>query len=89
MSNERDGNWEVYRLDLETGEVERLTTNPDAQDGLPTVSPDGKYVAFMSDRGGVWRIYYVPIEGGEEPRLLSNIAGALPSWLEHAIQWVP
>ena len=86
MSNGRDGNWEVYRLDLADSALTRLTDNP-AQDGLPAVSPDGRYVAFMSDRGGYWRLWYVPIEGGEA-KLLGDIAGTLPSWLEHAIQWV-
>jgi Tol biopolymer transport system component len=66
--------------------IERLTTNP-YQDGLPAVSPDGNYVAFMSDRDGYWRLYYVPIEGGEA-QLLGDINGQLPRWLEHSVQWV-
>ncbi len=83
----RDGNWEVYRLDLLTGDLSRLTTDP-AQDGLPTVSPDGKWVAFASDRGGYWRIWVTPLAGGEAQPLL-KIEAVLTNWLEHAIQWIP
>jgi serine/threonine-protein kinase len=83
----REGNWEVYRLNLLTAGLTRLTTNS-AQDGLPTVSPDGKWVAFASDRGGYWRIWVTPLEGGEAQPLIT-IDGVLTNWLEHAIQWIP
>ena len=65
----------------------QLTTDP-AQDGLPTVSPDGKWVAFASDRGGVWRIWITSIEGGVALPLFA-VNGVLVNWLEHAVQWNP
>lgn len=61
----RNGNWDLYRVAVEDGSVMQLTESP-AQDGLPTVSPDGRYVAFASDREGFWRIYVVSIAGGPE-----------------------
>ena len=67
MSNGRDGNWELYRLDIATRAVTRLTDNI-AQDGLPAVSPDGRYVAFMTDRDGYWSLWYVPVDGGSPAR---------------------
>ena len=86
MSNGRDGNWELYRVALSDLSVTRLTEHL-AQDGLPSISPDGKYVAFMSDRDGYWRAWFVPIEGGEAYPL-AEISGELPQWLEHSIQWI-
>jgi TolB protein len=70
-----------------SGEIIRLTDRNPKQDGLPTISPDGKWVAFMSDRDGFWRLYYVSIDGGPV-HLLSDIYGQPLSWLEHTIQWV-
>jgi serine/threonine-protein kinase len=87
MSDGRDGNWEIYRLDLQTQTVTRLTTSP-TQDGLPSISPDGEYVAFVSDEGGVWRIWVTPLDGSAQPTPLMAIKGSLVNWLEHAIHWV-
>ena len=85
--SQRDGNWDVYRLELGIGSLLQLTNDP-AQDGLPAVSPDGKWVAFASDRDGYWRIWIVPSAGGEALPLLT-VNGVLTSWLEHALQWIP
>lgn len=42
-------NFEIFLLNLQTLEEERLTFN-DAFDGFPTISPDGNTVAFSSGR---------------------------------------
>jgi Tol biopolymer transport system component len=86
MSNGRDGNWELYLLDTIGRDVTRLTNNP-AQDGLPAISPDGQYVAFMSDRNGYWSMWYVPLIGGDATPL-SDIGQELPQWLEHSMEWL-
>lgn len=86
MSNSRSGNWDIYSTDYETQNIQQLTTDP-ASDGLPTVSPDGQHVAFLSNRDGAWKIWVMPILGGE-PQILASIRGGLPNWLEHAIHWI-
>lgn len=86
MSNGRHANWELYRYNVEDGSVNRLTDNI-AQDGLPAISPDGQTVAFMSDRAGYWQVWVIPMDGGDA-QPLTDIAGELPSWLEHSIQWI-
>ena len=42
-------NFEVYLMNLETGDQRRLTYN-DAFDGFPAFSPDGKLLSFASSR---------------------------------------
>ena len=85
-SNGRHGNYEVYALNTATRDVTRLTDHP-ANDGIPAVSPDGTWVAFLSDRGGRWQIWGVPISGGEAV-VLGDIAGQVGNWLDQQIQWV-
>jgi TolB protein len=86
MSNARDGNYEIYTVDATSREVTRLTDSP-AIDGLPTVSPDGRWVAFVSNRDGGWKLYAVPSTGGEA-RLVAPIVGNLDNFLEHSLEWV-
>lgn len=42
-------NWEIFMMDMETGKQTRLTYNP-GFDGFPSISPDGKLLAFSSGR---------------------------------------
>ncbi|MEM7538930.1 MAG: protein kinase [Chloroflexota bacterium] len=86
MSNGRDGNWELYRVDIANQSILRLTQNS-ARDGLPAISPDGQKIAFLSDRGGAWQIWVMSIDGSI-PQLLTDVEGDLSFWLEHSIQWV-
>jgi Tol biopolymer transport system component len=63
FTSSRDNNqYDLYLLTLnasgQTTGLTRLTTSA-AHDYLPTVSPDGKRVAFVSDRGGGNRDQYV------------------------------
>lgn len=85
-SNGRHGNYEVYALNAASGTVTRLTDHP-ANDGIPAVSPDGTWVAFLSDRGGRWQLWGVPITGGEAV-VLGEIEGQVGNWLDQQIQWV-
>ncbi len=60
----------------------RLTTDA-ANDGAPTISPDGKSVAFTSQRGDdkAPQLYVMPLGGGE-PRRLTKLATGVqsPKW---------
>lgn len=65
-----DQNWEAYMIDLDGSNLTNLSNSPTSFDGLPTVSPDGNWVAFVSDRDGKWGIWVVPRTGGEPEKLL-------------------
>jgi serine/threonine-protein kinase len=65
------GNSDVYRLRLPNGEPERLTTDP-ADDFTPSLSPDGREVAFHSWRSGSRDIYVMPLDGGPVQRVTSS-----------------
>ncbi len=81
----RDGNWEIYVVDLANPEPRRLTTNQ-ANDGLPAWSPDGQRIAFLSDRDGIWAIYLMNPDGSDQHQLVPT-GGTYKDWLSEQISW--
>jgi eukaryotic-like serine/threonine-protein kinase len=49
-------------------------------EGYGQFSPDGKWVAFMSDESGRFEIYVAPFPGPGGKRLVSVAGGATPRW---------
>jgi TolB protein len=80
MSLAKDGNSDIYVMDLKSRVVTRLTTNS-AIDTSPSYSPDGKKITFNSDRGGSQQIYVMDNDGRNQKRI-SNKGGnyATPVW---------
>ncbi len=87
----RDGNWEVYVVNLDGSGLKRLTENG-AQDGLPTWSPDGRSIAFVSNRSGNWAIWVMNADGTNQ-RKLFDLGGGYGSgeydWTRERISWAP
>ena len=92
----RDGNWEIYIVNADGSNLQRLTTNP-AEDGLPTWSPDGRVIAFISSRGGQWGMW-ATTAAGDDQSLLFEMQGspdgyigtdrnASRGWTEERISW--
>jgi Tol biopolymer transport system component len=59
---QRNNNFDLFRLPVEGGQQQRLTSNPGYDDG-PDYSPDGKWIYFNSDRSGKWEIWRMPADG--------------------------
>jgi TolB protein len=83
FASKRDGNWEIYTMDRDGGNLVRLTDHPD-DDTNPAWSPDGGRIAFVSTREGYAEIYILPVAGGEP----INISNA-PYSSEHGPTWSP
>lgn len=47
FASDRSGSWDLYLLDLHSGELRRLTDTQDYE-AAPTWSPDGKFLAYES-----------------------------------------
>ena len=82
FTSRRDGNNEIYVMDADGGNRERLTDNP-AYDGDPDWSPDGTKIAFVSLRDGVSQIYVMNADGKNPIRLTDG-----PRWKEDP-DWSP
>jgi Tol biopolymer transport system component len=74
----------------------QLTTDT-ASDGLPTWSPKGDAIAFVSDRDGAWAIWVANSQGNNQ-RPLFDLDGSIDGqvrtdvqnsrgWLEERIVW--
>jgi LysM repeat protein len=87
----RDGNWEVYAINGDGSGLTRLT-NHNAQDGLPTWSPDGRSIAFVSNRGGAWAIWVMDANGNNQRKLFDLNGGygdGEYGWTSERISWAP
>ncbi|MHC4663821.1 MAG: S41 family peptidase [Planctomycetota bacterium] len=56
------------------GQARPMTLHPDV-DTRPVISPDGKWIAFVSNRTGNWDIFVIPFGGGV-PRQLTYHSGS-------------
>ncbi len=66
----------IWRIDLDGGNRRQLTH--EGTNGVPSCSPDGKWVVFNSSRGGDYSLWRVPVQGGS-PEQLTDYASAFPS----------
>lgn len=77
---ERDGSFNIYRMDLRTREETALTRGT-SNELYPAVSPDGARIAFMSDQDGDYDLYVMNADGSGVRRLTSNeINDRTPAW---------
>jgi dipeptidyl aminopeptidase/acylaminoacyl peptidase len=101
--------WEIYVVDVSNGadadggNVRRLTNTPQKANGevassaAPAWSPDGNYIAFLTDRaasataGGQWEIWVMRADGsGQQPMFGSELDGIALDYAslgERAISW--
>ena len=64
FTSDHNGSDDIYRLNVESSAVTRLTSHP-AQEWQPALSPDGKQVAYVALRQG-GGIFLMDIDGGNK-----------------------
>jgi len=75
----RDGNPEIYVMNADGSQTTRLT-NTEAYEGNPSISPDGRLVAFSADYDGANDIYTLALDGSGLARLTTNGRNNFPDW---------
>jgi TolB protein len=78
--SDRDGNEEIYAMNPDGSNQDRLTNSP-ATDSFPSWSPDGAKIAFSSARDGNSEIYIMNADGTNQNRITNAAASDTdPTW---------
>jgi eukaryotic-like serine/threonine-protein kinase len=75
-----NGNGDIYAVHTGDSVLVPLVTTP-ARDGFPSISPDGKYLAYSSDESGTFETYVRPFPNVADARWqVSTAGGRSPLW---------
>ncbi|MBN1396615.1 MAG: PD40 domain-containing protein [Bacteroidetes bacterium] len=69
------GQTDIYSLDISTGVIHRITTQPNGSKSSPVPSPDGKRILYISDINGINNLYNQCLETGEFYPVTNSISG--------------
>lgn len=75
----RNDEYDLYRISVNGGKEERLTSLPGLQDG-PEYSPDGQYIYFNSAHTGVMEIWRMDVDGSNLRRFTHD---SYSNWFPH------
>ncbi len=76
---------DVFTVPAEKGEVRNLTETPGIRERSPAFSPDGNWVAYLSDRTGEYELYLRKPDGSGEEEKISKGMGEFP----FELNWSP
>jgi tricorn protease len=63
---------DIFTLPAEHGSPRNITMTPGVHEQDPAWSPDGKWIAYLSDKSGEFELYIRPQMGGDEIRITSD-----------------
>lgn len=76
---------DIFTVPAKNGITYNLTESSGVHDRNPKWSPDGKYVAFISDKSGEYEIYIRKADGSEPAEQLTKNAETY----KYSLQWSP
>ena len=74
---------DIFTVPIEKGGSRNLTRSSGAHDRFPTWSPDGRWIAYMSDQSGEDEVWIVAQDGATQPQQLTSGGSAqryAPQW---------
>jgi tricorn protease len=76
---------DIFTVPIEKGNPRNLTRTSGAHDRFPAWSPDGRWIAYMSDQSGEDEVWIVPQDGSTPPQQLTTGGSAQ----RYAPEWSP
>jgi Tol biopolymer transport system component len=71
FTSDRDGNREIYIMDMDGSNLKRLTETPGTE-RFPDWSPDGSKIVFLTNRDGNYEVYIMDKDGSNQTRLTNT-----------------
>lgn len=85
-----DGDWDLYMLPLAGGQPVNLTNNS-YQDGMATLAPDGRSVAYVSNESGSWAVWTITLKDNQKQKWFAFDPQRgtidLNTWSEEHMSW--
>lgn len=63
---------ELFSVPAENGDVRNLTNTPGARERDPVWSPDGKWIAYLSDKSGEYQFHVIGADGATPDRQVTH-----------------
>ena len=79
FTGNRKGQYDIYSVNIKTGDEIQLTNTPGLDDG-PEYDPEGKYIYFNSNRSGTMQLYRMKPDGSKVQQLTFD---ELNDWFPH------
>jgi Tol biopolymer transport system component len=82
FTNDRSGSWQIYTMNSDGSDVVQVTNLAPTEDDqlFPSLSPDGKQIAFSYDTGDGPDLYIINIDGTGLRAVTTDHSSLLPRW---------
>jgi len=77
------GQTDLYSVNISTGIIRRITTQPNGSKASPVISPDGKKILYIADVNGINNIYAQELDSGKCYPITNSISGLYQLSLSH------
>ena len=75
-----DGQSDIRRVQLSDNAEERLSISGTFNEGYPRISPDGKWLAYVTDASGRPDVWVASYPAGDNRTPVSRAGGLMPEW---------
>ncbi|HKD17967.1 MAG TPA: hypothetical protein VKG23_08860, partial [Thermoanaerobaculia bacterium] len=81
VQDPKTGGLDLWVVDADGSKPARPLIATPAEERAGRISPDGKWLAYMSNESGRGEVYVIPFPGLGEKRQVSTAGGSFPGWL--------
>ncbi|HTK82243.1 MAG TPA: biopolymer transporter Tol [Bacteroidota bacterium] len=75
---------DLYKIDVPTRQISRITNLPNSDETSPVPTADGKHLLFISDVNGINNIYSADLDSGKILPVTNSLSGVYQLSISHA-----